>query len=171
MEQENRLSAEDAALLEEQYALLFPQLYKAAFFRLENHHLAEDAVQETFAHAMQHIQDFRDSPNPAGWLFHALNYIILHMIRTRNMLLARNVPLEAEHYDVNAVMPDEVQSLNIDGDNDLILLNRYYNQGCSIAQLAEEAGISVEAMRMRMHRAKKRLQNDPKIKDLKNFNF
>lgn len=68
---EHSLSAEDSALLEAYYANYFEKLYKTAFFRLESQHLAEEAVQETFAHAGKHIQAFKESPNPAGWLFNA----------------------------------------------------------------------------------------------------
>ncbi|MCD8145555.1 MAG: hypothetical protein LUD79_09565 [Oscillospiraceae bacterium] len=150
MNSDRVLSPEDAALLREYYMREFSGMYKTALFCLGNPHLAEDAVQDTFVHMAQHMTELRDHPNPTGWLYQTLRHTILHVNRARSLLLSKTVPLEPEHMDLQRVEPEEVSSLDMEGNQDLALLNRYYIQGVSLRALAEEAQVSEAAMKMRL---------------------
>lgn len=164
------LSPEESALLEQLHREQYGHLYKTAQSILENPHLAHDIVQDTFVYASEHIEELMKSPKPGGWIYRAMRYLIQHAIRTRNRLLARNVPLENIH---NLSSGEDDFALNeLDTENkDIQMLIRYFEYGYSIQEIANELGVSVPAAKMRIQRAKKRLQNDPKTKDLKNFYF
>lgn len=161
---------EEWAVLEKCYEAKRKDLYKSARATLQSEHLAEDIVQDTFTYAADHIDSFMESPNPEGWLYKAMGHLIQHALRTRQRLLVRNIPLE----DVMDLTTNEdgyeINELDMESE-DMQLIARYFAYGWSLAELAEQYGISVSAVKMRINRAKKRLQNDPNIQDLKNFYF
>lgn len=86
------------------------------------------------------------------------------------MLLARNIPLEkAYHLQANET---EHEISELDRSNaDMQLMIRYYEYGYSLSEIAAEWGITIGAAKMRIKRAKIRLQNSPEIKNLKNHYF
>ena len=138
--------------------------------QLKNPHLAQDIVQDTFLHAAEHIDALSASSSPGGWLYRSLQYLILHAIRTRNLLLARNIPLEkAYHLQANET-GQEISALDR-SNADMQLMIRYYEYGYSLSEIAEEWGITIGAAKMRIKRAKMRLQNSPEIKELKKYYF
>ena len=171
MSSPQELSPEEAALIEECYRQQFDHLYKTAAIILGNPHLAYDIVQDTFVHASKNIDDFMKSPSPGGWLYNAMKYQIQHALRTRNMLLARNVPLETAYNLAAGEEQFEINELDIANNTDLQLLTRYFLHGYSLQEIANEYAVTLGAIKMRIKRAKDRLQNDPNIKELKDFYF
>ena len=166
MSSKRELKPEEWAILEELYQSQYTHLYKTAMIQLKNPHLAQDIVQDTFLHAADHI----DELSASGWLYKALQYLILHAIRTQKMLLARNIPLEKAYHLHSNDAEQEISEL--DRNNaDLQLMIRYYEYGYSLSEIAEEWGITIGAAKMRIKRARARLQNSPEIKELKNFYF
>lgn len=170
MSSKRELKPEEWAILEELYQSQYTHLYKTAMIQLKNPHLAQDIVQDTFLHAADHIDELSASSSPGGWLYKALQYLILHAIRTQMMLLARNIPLEkAYHLQANET---EHEISELDRSNaDMQLMIRYYEYGYSLSEIAAEWGITIGAAKMRIKRAKIRLQNSPEIKNLKNHYF
>lgn len=171
MSSPRELSPEEWTLLEECYREQYEHLYKTAAASLGNPHLAYDIVQDTFVHAVDCIDDFMKSPKPGGWLYNAMGYLIKHALRTRSMLLANNVSLTKEVVIPTAGDPFTVNELDIANNADLQLLARYFLHGYSIQEIAGMYNITVGAAKMRITRARKRLQKDPSIRDLKNFYF
>ena len=57
--------------------------YAYRFFGYQRHMLpaAEDAVQETFIKAVGEVERLMNHPNPLGWLYTALRYVLLNMRR------------------------------------------------------------------------------------------
>lgn len=57
--------------------------YAYRFFGYQRHMLpaAEDAVQETFIKAIGEVERLMKHPNPLGWLYTALRYVLLNMRR------------------------------------------------------------------------------------------
>lgn len=165
------LSPEQQALLDACYEQQYEHLYKTAAVILDNPHLAYDIVQDTFVHASKNIDKFMESSSPGGWLYNALKNQIMHAFRTRSMLLARNVPLEAAYNLPADEEPFEINELDIANNPDLQLLARYFLYGYSISEIADAYRITIGAAKMRIKRARERLQQDPNIKELKNFYF
>ena len=170
MSSKRELTPEEWAILETLYQSQYKHLYQTAMIQLKNPHLAQDIVQDTFLHAADHMDALSASSSPGGWLYRALQYLVLHAIRTRNLLLARNIPLEqAYHLQANDT-GQEISELDR-SSADLQLMIRYYEYGYSLSEIAAEWGITLGAAKMRIKRAKIRLQNSPEIKELKNFYF
>lgn len=170
MQQEHELSAEEWLLLEQCYRQLHDPLFKSAMAILKSSHVAQDIVQDTFLYGADHIRELKASNNPGGWLYKAMQYRILHAIRTRDMLLKRQVPLE-EAYRIPK-SDEDITIRELDPQNtDLQLIVRYYEYGYSLQEIADEWGISVSAAKMRIKRARERLQKDPNVKNLKKHYF
>jgi RNA polymerase sigma factor (sigma-70 family) len=75
---------------QEQFLNRLPEKYGAAlskyayrFFGYQRHMLpaVEDAVQETFIKAVGEVERLMNHPNPLGWLYTALRFVLLNMRR------------------------------------------------------------------------------------------
>ena len=170
MSSKRELKPEEWTILEELYQSQYTHLYQTAMIQLKNPHLAQDIVQDTFLHAADHMDELSASNSTGGWLYKALQYLILHAIRTQKMLLARNIPLEKAHHLQSNETEQEISELDR-SNADLQLMIRYYEYGYSLSEIAEEWGITIGAAKMRIKRARTRLQNNPEIKELKNYYF
>lgn len=170
MSRQCELIPDDWTLIDKCYREQYENLYKAAVAILKSPHMAQDIVQDTFLHAANHIEEIKSSENSVGWLYKAMQYQIMHAIRTRNMLLKRHISLEEAY-----CIPDYNSDMGVcelDPQNaDLQLIIRYYEYGFSLQEIADEWRISVPAVKMRIKRARERLQNTPEIKNLKNYYF
>lgn len=162
------LSPEENALLEEYFRRRHVDLYKAAASYLQNEHLAEDIVQDTFAYAGNNIEKLLESPKPDGWLYKVMMNLCQHAIRDRKRLAARTVPLDEANLPAGDDGEFAINELDMSNE-DMQLMERYFCYGKSLQELAEEKGISVGAVKMRIRRAKDRLQQDEKVKNLKEF--
>ena len=58
-------------------------LYKWAFYKVKNIHIAEDLVQETFLIAIKQIDKFEGKSSPKTWLTAILNNLILEYYRQK----------------------------------------------------------------------------------------
>ena len=167
---ERELTPEESAFLKHYQDMQYDYLYKAACGMLGNKHLSYDIVQDTFLHAAENIEDFKKSPEPRGWLYKAMKHMVLHAIRDRSKLLARHIPLE-EARDL-AGDTGEFEINELDMENEYIqMMVRYYEYGYSLQEIADEWNTTVPAVKMRIQRAKKRLQKAPDVINLKNFYF
>ena len=163
---EKSLSSEESKIIEQYYKENYGLLLKYAYHVLHDQSCAEVAVQETFVVASRRVEKLMASERPVGWLFNTLKYIIKDMERDRAAVLQHCVSLNAaasraeETYE-----PEELD----ENDRDLALLRRFYVDGYKLSELAAELQTTVPALKMRIYRAKKRLREDPRIKDLKDF--
>ncbi len=166
MIEEKSLTTEESDLVEQYYKAHYELLFKYAFRTLHDRSLAEVAVQETFLAASSRVEKLKDSEKPVGWLFNALKYTIKTIQRDRAAVLDHFVPLEdMEISSEDAPAPEEYSG----NDPDWVLLRRFYVDGYSLAELAAEENTTVEALKMRLYRARQRLRNDPQIKKLRKF--
>ena len=160
------LSAEESEFLEFYYRKEYEGLFRYALHLLGNASLAEVAVQNTFVIAARRISTLMAHENPVGWLYVVMKYTICEMRRDQAAVKERCVPLE----DVpeQFVPMEEPEALDRN-DPDIELLQRFYVDGFSLKELAAEYETTVAALKMRICRLKKRLRNDPKIRELKDF--
>ncbi len=80
------------------------QVYRTALYFMKDHAAAEDIVQETFLLAYRHMDEFRGTGSPAGWL------IRIAANRARDELRTR------WHRDVSKMGDWEAQAAMIAGD-------------------------------------------------------
>lgn len=155
----------ETKLLEEQFIKNYSLLYRFAYSALQDEHLAEEAVQETFFIACKKPDAIADSINAKNWLFFTLKNVISNMRKSRayalNLLtnyLSADDP-EAEIPDPAAVNW-EIEFYPLSQSKEFQLLKAFAVDKKSISQLAQELGISVAACKKRIERAKNYLQKN-----------
>ena len=138
-------------------------LYIYAKAALGNNALAEEAVQETFRIACGNPNKLLTSSNPNGWLMEALKYVIRNIRRNRarlSNLMTAAIPLEAvasepsrQDMEFNAMCEEYV------GEEDYRLLRMVTLDKYTMLEASQELGITVEACKKRVQRARKKLKN------------
>lgn len=156
------LTGNQRRAIEKYYQEMFYQLSAYAQSALNDRSLAEEAVQDTFRIACAKADSFLSSPNPKGWLLNTLKNVIHNTIRSRAYL--SNLVVFSMDFDENMVS-EEPDAPDIDilysdlADNeDYRLLKKIALDKCTMLEAAKELGISVEACKKRVQRAKKKLK-------------
>ncbi|MCC8182109.1 MAG: sigma-70 family RNA polymerase sigma factor [Clostridiales bacterium] len=144
------------------YHEMFPMLLAYARSALGEGGIAEEAVQETFCVACRRERELANSPNPRGWLVNTLKNVIRQLRRTQEREAALLAELTA-HEDGEPISPQSGSNPDLlygdlRRDRDYLLLKRLALDQYTMAELAAELGISVEACKKRVQRARKRLQ-------------
>ena len=156
------MNARQRLEIERLYFELFEQMRIYAVSALENEALAEEAVQETFRIACMKPEQLCDSPNPKGWLFNTLKYVIQNTRKIRN----RAINLLAEYtahlelspkWSVDVIDPDILYE-DVLNSEEYQLLKAYALEGKSLLELAQERGITLNACKKRLQRAKEMLK-------------
>jgi RNA polymerase sigma-70 factor (ECF subfamily) len=156
------LDKEQDKLIEQLYREMYIQLYAYAINALTDRQLAEEAVQDTFRIACMKADSLLKSDNKKGWLTNTLKHVIQNIRRSRarlNSLVISALSID----DIVIVSPTggldfDVIYSDLLGQEDfellqMIILNKY-----TILKVARELGISVEACKKRVQRAKKKLR-------------
>lgn len=151
--------------LEQMYREMYPTLYAYALRILKDHALAEEAIQDTFCIACAKREQVLSNPKPRGWLMLTLKHVMQNMLRAQRkvqrllfLTAGEEQPAEApELLDVDVLFGD------VSDSEDFRLLKRIALDQCTIVELAQDLGISVEACKKRVQRARKRLQKKLKV--------
>lgn len=151
--------------LEQMYREMYPTLYVYALRILKDHALAEEAIQDTFCIACAKREQALSNPKPRGWLMLTLKHVMQNMLRAQRkvqrllfLTAGEEQPAEApELLDVDVLFGD------VSDSEDFRLLKRIALDQCTIVELAQDLGISVEACKKRVQRARKRLQKKLKV--------
>ena len=126
--------------------------------RLSDRHLAEDAVQETFATACRQLPSLRDSRRFAEWLGTICRRTASRMAR----LEANGSPVEQEPVspsgDEDSTAVTRVhQALEQLPESGREVIHLHYFSGLSYEEIARALGISPHAVRGRIQRARRTL--------------
>lgn len=139
------------------YLEMYDKLLIYARNALDNESLAEEAIQETFRIVCTKPEDLLSSPNPRGWIINTLKFTIQNMKRSRdkaNILLTQYL---AAHSNV-AFSEDrirlEVTYENVADSEEFRLIKEMAVDGRSHLEMAQSRGISVDACKKRVQRAK-----------------
>lgn len=127
---------------------------------LNDYHLAEDAVQETFLHAYQNYAGFRGECAPRTWL----SSIAINVCRSmrRGAWFRRLVCRPDDGREqISASLPGDERLIDAlralpDGLRDVVVL--HYYQGMKIDEIAAAMKISASAVSMRLTRARAQLK-------------
>ena len=149
-------------MIQQYYLEMYPKMLKYAQCILSEPSLAEEAVQESFRIACEKPESVCGSPNPSGWLMLTLKNVIRISQRNRSRLNRLVVAsLDQEDFIVQASATDEHLDLEYSellSAEDYRLLKLVALERCSMLEAAQEFGISVEACKKRVQRARKKLQ-------------
>lgn len=143
------------------YLEMYDQLFLYAQNALKNESLAEEAIQETFRIVCTKPEDLLSSPNPKGWIINTLKYTMQNMRRNRdrtNALLNQYLAT----YTSDAFSEDrislEVTYENVAHSEEFRLIKEMAVEGKSHLEMAQSRGISVDACKKRVQRAKEFLR-------------
>ena len=154
-----RLNPAEREFIHARYLAHYPALrsYAASLgFRGDG---AEDLLQETFLTAIRRIAVLRECDNPRAYLMQILRNLVGYQLRSMKYASDLEDKLrgrEPEGY--RDELRPEVLYRGLIGDEDLRLLLRFYVDGLSQRELAEELGIDLGACKMRLKRARERLR-------------
>ena len=156
------MNAEQSRKIEQLYHEMFDKMKIYACCSFDNEALAEEAVQETFRIACQKPEQLCESANPRGWLMQTLKYTICNIQRnqaTAKRLMeqylvtqTKDVSVLEDKMDLNALYDD------IADTEEFKLLAEMAIEGRSHLEMANSRGISVNACKKRVQRAKEILR-------------
>ena len=129
---------------------------------LGNHAMAEDAVQQAFEIGWRKIEDFQNCPQPEGWIFRSLKFVVNNM-KSRRRTERRVIAITDEYRPDLVAAPADPLPLRVHF-GDLVDLPQFrivYEmeiQDRALAEIAKDLGISEAACKKRAERARKDLQ-------------
>ena len=149
------------APVEQMYKEMYPALYVYALRILEDAALAEEAIQEAFCIACAKREQVLASANPHGWSMSTLKFVMRNVLRTQAKLTSLLKSLDDE--EGVCAGPQEMASVDVlfgdvSDSEDFQLLKRIALDRCTMLEVAQDLGISVETCKKRVQRARKRLQ-------------
>lgn len=154
------------ALVERYQDLVYNLCYKILLDEDE----AKDAAQETFIKAYQVLGSFRAESKFSTWLYRIASNMALAKARRKK----RAVPLEEARYMATNEQAGDSQPSSMNQqersrflhlalaqleENDRLLLSLYYLEEVSMEETAEISGLDKNTVKVRMHRARKKLYN------------
>lgn len=161
-------NAENNRMIEDLYIDMYPILLRYATNSLRNPHLAEEAVQETFRIACAKYVQLMESPNRQGWLTNTLKHVISNTRRSQTkfnslfMIITTKAQMSPEKAEDNVVL--SMYCTTVLGKEDFWLVKQIIIEKKTMLEASNEIGISVNACKKRIQRAKEKLK-DAIVKD------
>lgn len=143
-------------------------VYNLCFKILLDEDEAKDAAQETFIKAYQALNSFREQSKFSTWLYRIASNMALAKTRRKKRVVpledARNVASEGQtgdHQPDSMSQEERSRYLHLAlaqlEENDRLLLSLYYLEEVSMDETAEISGLDKNGVKVRMHRARKKL--------------
>lgn len=146
-------------------------VHAIAYRKLGDFHEAEDVAQETFLKAHQKLPTLKDKKKFAGWLYAIAANCCRMALRRRKRRNAESVPFdELDRGQISQISLDRhssepgnhrlheaIESLPMSAREPLEL---YYMQDMSCSEIGRIVGVSANAIRDRLYRARKRLRKE-----------
>lgn len=156
----------DRIITEKIFKGMWPRLYRAAYRILPDHDEAEEAAQHGFVKAYHARGDFRGVAGGAfaAWLLSIVRRCTLDILRAKGKraALPEDLPApgvspaaQAERKETCAQVRAALAKLE-PGDRAAIVM--YELEELPQAEIADEMGITVNAFKVRLHRARRRLR-------------
>lgn len=156
------MDVEYSRKIEHLYIQLYDQLFIYGRCVFQNDALAEEAVQETFRIACMKPEALWNSENPEGWVVITLKNVISNMQRNRataSRILVGYIEKQAKEL---AISEDQMDFSLIYGgiaeSEEFHLIKEMVLEGKSHLEMARERGITVDACKKRVQRAKEILR-------------
>lgn len=156
------MKTEEKALIERLYFELYEPLVSYANSILRNRYRAEELTHEVFVCAVCRPDELLNSPNPKGWLYRTMR----NMLQNNSKATARQLKLMADYLSVNGVENTafiDLPSLKLQYGTlaETAEFNLIYDMAVlskTHEEMARERGISINACKKRVERAKKSLR-------------
>ena len=148
------------------YLSEYRRLFAVAYARLHDPAQANDAVQQTFSVACQRPDALLNGSRPDKWLLSTLLRVIHELWRDRAKREGPSPEQLAEQSATPEELPLEVLYGALADTDAFRLVKAVSVEGKTYEELAEELGISVNACRIRVMRAKRFLQETLKTHEM-----
>ena len=174
------LSGDDSAfdILVEKYQ---KSVHALAWRKIGDFHYAEEITQDTFLRAYQNLSTLRNPSQFLGWLYVIANRLCLHWLRKQKpaeqLQSLENTPMaevaksdyaryvleqrEAEATEHHSEIVKKLLEKLPEGERTVMTL--YYLGEMTTKEIGKFLGVSVETIRTRMHRARKRLEEEEEL--------
>lgn len=155
------LDKENSEKLEYYFHCWYSLLYEYAMRIFHNHHVAEELVQDTFLIACKNMDQIERNDNPKKWFFCTIRNLMRNVYRKDAAINKYRADIPEDDTLIGSTGEEvSFQAMYTDllGKEDFELLNLVVLHGESIQNAAEQLGISVEACKKRVQRAKIKLR-------------
>lgn len=146
--------------------LYWPAVYHLAYRMLSSHLAAEDAAQETFLRAFARLDTYQPTRPFRTWLLSITAHICIDQLRHDGVLRIERL---GAYEPVGAHVDPELITLRAERDSEVrgvlnqlspasrqLLIMRYWNE-MSYKEISHEAGLTENAVKSRLHRARLQL--------------
>ena len=162
-------------------------VHALAWRKIGDFHIAEDITQDTFLQAYQKLSTLKKPQRFASWLYViAANYCKMWMrqkrLSTQSLENTSSAQLEKATYSGYVIEENERTTVEAQREivkkllaklqeSDRTVITLYYLGGMNYEEISEFLGVSVSAIKSRLHRARQRLKKEePMIREaLGNF--
>ncbi|MBO4980918.1 MAG: sigma-70 family RNA polymerase sigma factor [Lachnospiraceae bacterium] len=157
------LTPEEESLISGIYEKYHSNIYHYVYSYIKDEYVASDITADTFALACEKLDQFKDHPNQAGWLYlTAQNKIKEFYRRLKNMELITNDDSDPifHRYHNSAYHKKELE-LTLRASltpEEYKRFQRYFIWGYTISEMADMEGITNFNMSMRLSRLRKKLK-------------
>ena len=155
------MTDQENKMIEGLYVEMYEPLYRYANVVLKNALLAEEAVQESFRIACTKPDSLRECDNPRGWLVNTTKMVVRNSLRVRarmeRMMVHMDIIWEGSMMARNDRIPTGLLFGTVAETDDFQLVQDVA-EGKSVRELARKLGISENACKKRIQRAKSRLR-------------
>jgi RNA polymerase sigma-70 factor, ECF subfamily len=150
----------------------YRRAYALAFRLVRDSFEAEDVVQEAYLRMFRSMEGFREEAKLETWMHRIVTNVAITRLRSRgrsNELLSDEVPepVPFELSDAGVAVRDQLEGA-LDrlpaGQRTVVVLKDVY--GLSCREIADELEIQEGAVKVRLHRARKRLREEIAEEDL-----
>ncbi len=137
----------------------YPAMTAVAYCVLNDRHLAEDAVQETYARALIKLPGLNKAKKFGSWLAAICRNTAINMAhkQSRCMDIEEAEQIPAACYDNSQDYSEVHQAILALPTKTRELLTMRYFSNMSYEQISQVTGLTIAAINARLHRAKKKL--------------
>jgi RNA polymerase sigma-70 factor (ECF subfamily) len=156
----------DAGAFQELVERTQRQVYTLAYRLVGDRHEAEDVAQEAYLRVFRSLRSFREEARFETWLYRIVTNAAFTHLRRRGrfgVVLSEGQEQTVEEPEVRpvdaALDRDEVKrvlEVLTPGSRTVVVLKDVYGLSCQ--EIADEMGLSEAAVKVRLHRARKRLK-------------
>ena len=156
-------------------------VHALAWWKIGDFHYAEEITQDTFLHAYQNLSTLKNPSRFSGWLYVIAKRLCLKWLRkqkpVKQLQSLEGTPMEEmakSDYERYVLEQREIEATEHrfeivkklleklpDGERTVIVL--YYLGEMTTREIGEFLGVSVETVKVRMYRARKRLQQEEEL--------
>lgn len=141
-------------------------------YRIADKDRARDVAQEVFLVAWTRISELYEHPNVRAWLLRTAQYKMKHLFQDDKKVSDAISALAARYTGETIHEQDAAELLASLSAQESALLLMYYEEDMSIVEIAKSLGVTHDAAKMRLSRARKKLTHFAvKKKFLKYFLF